>query len=284
MILVDMNQISLASVMMHLNITKRDSVEPGMVRHMILNSLRNYRQMFSEEYGEFIICYDSKHYWRRDVFPEYKAGRKKSRETSSHDWDDIFNFLNAFKQEMIDYMPYKVLEVYGAEADDIIATLCHEFEYDHGKTLILSGDKDFIQLQKYKNVTQYSPITKKFIGGDDPQRFLAEHILRGDSSDGIPNVLSPDNTFVDGLRQRPLSKRKVATWIDNEIEDSLPNDEALRNYQRNEKLIDLSKSPNNLFTDIIKEYQNTPEGDRSKLLNYFIEKRLNEHLENIGDF
>ena len=240
--------------------------------------------MFSEEYGEFIICYDSKHYWRRDVFPEYKAGRKKSRETSSHDWDDIFNFLNAFKQEMIDYMPYKVLEVYGAEADDIIATLCHEFEYDHGKTLILSGDKDFIQLQKYKNVTQYSPITKKFIGGDDPQRFLAEHILRGDSSDGIPNVLSPDNTFVDGLRQRPLSKRKVATWIDNEIEDSLPNDEALRNYQRNEKLIDLSKSPNNLFTDIIKEYQNTPEGDRSKLLNYFIEKRLNEHLENIGDF
>ena len=279
-----MNQISLASVMMHLNITKRDSVEPGMVRHMILNSLRNYRQMFSEEYGEFIICYDSKHYWRRDVFPEYKAGRKKSRETSSHDWDDIFNFLNAFKQEMIDYMPYKVLEVYGAEADDIIATLCHEFEYDHGKTLILSGDKDFIQLQKYKNVTQYSPITKKFIGGDDPQRFLAEHILRGDSSDGIPNVLSPDNTFVDGLRQRPLSKRKVATWIDNEIEDSLPNDEALRNYQRNEKLIDLSKSPNNLFTDIIKEYQNTPEGDRSKLLNYFIEKRLNDHLENIGDF
>ena len=279
-----MNQISLASVMMHLNITKRDSVEPGMVRHMILNSLRNYRQMFSEEYGEFIICYDSKHYWRRDVFPEYKAGRKKSRETSSHDWDDIFNFLNAFKQEMVDHMPYKVLEVYGAEADDIIATLCHEFEYDHGKTLILSGDKDFIQLQKYKNVTQYSPITKKFIGGDDPQRFLAEHILRGDSSDGIPNVLSPDNTFVDGLRQRPLSKRKVATWIDNEIEDSLPNDEALRNYQRNEKLIDLSKSPNNLFTDIIKEYQNTPEGDRSKLLNYFIEKRLNEHLENIGDF
>ena len=284
MILVDMNQISLASVMMHLNITKRDSVEPGMVRHMILNSLRNYRQMFSEEYGEFIICYDSKHYWRRDVFPEYKAGRKKSRETSSHDWDDIFNFLNAFKQEMIDYMPYKVLEVYGAEADDIIATLCHEFEYDHGKTLILSGDKDFIQLQKYKNVTQYSPITKKFIEGDDPQRFLSEHILRGDSSDGIPNVLSPDNTFVDGLRQRPLSKKKVATWIDNEIEDSLPNDEALRNYQRNEKLIDLSKSPDNLFTDIIKEYQNTPEGDRSKLLNYFIEKRLNEHLENIGDF
>tara|TARA_R110001592_G_scaffold118651_1_gene321220 strand:+ start:1142 stop:1996 length:855 start_codon:yes stop_codon:yes gene_type:complete len=284
MILVDMNQISLANVMMHLSLTKRDSVDGGMVRHMILNSILNYRKMFFKEYGELIICYDSKHYWRRDVFPEYKASRKKTRESSSRDWDDIFSFLNEFKQEMIDFMPYKVLEVYGAEADDIIAALCHEFEYEHGKTLILSGDKDFIQLQKYNNVSQYSPITKKFVNGIDPDRYLAEHILRGDTSDGVPNVLSPDNTFVDGLRQKPLSKKKVAAWIDNEIEDVLPNDETIRNFQRNKKLIDLTEPPKDLFVDIIKQYQNTPESDRSKLLNYFIEKRLTEHLENIGDF
>ena len=154
MILVDMNQISLASVMMHLNITKRDSVEGDMVRHMILNSLRMYRQMFFEDYGELVICYDSKHYWRRDIFPQYKAGRKKSRESSSHNWDNIFEFLNAVKDEMIEFMPYKVLEVYGAEADDIIAALCGELEFDNGKTLILYGDKDFIQLQIYGNVTQ----------------------------------------------------------------------------------------------------------------------------------
>ena len=279
-----MNQISLANVMMHLSLTKRDSVDGGMVRHMILNSILNYRKMFFKEYGELIICYDSKHYWRRDVFPEYKASRKKTRESSSRDWDDIFSFLNEFKQEMIDFMPYKVLEVYGAEADDIIAALCHEFEYEHGKTLILSGDKDFIQLQKYNNVSQYSPITKKFVNGIDPDRYLAEHILRGDTSDGVPNVLSPDNTFVDGLRQKPLSKKKVAAWIDNEMKDVLPNDEALRNFQRNRKLIDLTEPPKDLFVDIIKQYQNTPESDRSKLLNYFIEKRLTEHLENIGDF
>ena len=284
MILVDMNQISLANVMMHLSLTKRDSVDGGMVRHMILNSILNYRKMFFKEYGELIICYDSKHYWRRDVFPEYKASRKKTRESSSRDWDDIFSFLNEFKQEMIDFMPYKVLEVYGAEADDIIAALCHEFEYEHGKTLILSGDKDFIQLQKYNNVSQYSPITKKFVNGIDPDRYLAEHILRGDTSDGVPNVLSPDNTFVDGLRQKPLSKKKVAAWIDNEMKDVLPNDETIRNFQRNKKLIDLTEPPKDLFVDIIKQYQNTPESDRSKLLNYFIEKRLTEHLENIGDF
>ena len=284
MILVDMNQISLASVMMHLNITKRDSVEPGMVRHMILNSLRMYRQSFFEEYGELVICYDSKHYWRRDYYPEYKASRKKTRDSSGHDWDDIFEFLNMMKEEIKDNFPYKVLEVYGAEADDIIATLCHELEFDNGKTLILSGDKDFVQLQKYKNVTQYSPITKKFINGIDPKEYLYEHILRGDTGDGVPNVLSPDNTFVDGLRQKPLSKKKVVEWAGPMCEQMLPNDEVKRNYQRNKKLIDLTESPNELFIECIQAYNDAPEGDRSKLLNYFIKNRLQELMNSIGDF
>ncbi len=284
MILVDMNQISLASVMMHLNITKRNSVEGGMVRHMILNSLRMYRQMFFEDYGELVICYDSKHYWRRDIFPQYKAGRKKSRESSSHDWDNIFEFLNAFKDEMIEFMPYKVLEVYGAEADDIIAALCGELEFDNGKTLILSGDKDFIQLQRYGNVTQYSPITKKFVNGVNWSDYLNEHILRGDTGDGVPNVLSPDNTFVDGLRQKPLGKKKIQSWSEHNIEDVLPSDEVKRNYQRNKKLIDLTESPKELFLECLKAYADAPEGDRSKLLNYFIKNRLNELMDSIGDF
>ena len=284
MILVDMNQISLASVMMHLNITKRDSVEPGMVRHMILNSLRMYRQSFFEEYGELVICYDSKHYWRRDYYPEYKASRKKTRDSSGHDWDDIFEFLNMMKEEIKDNFPYKVLEVYGAEADDIIATLCHELEFDNGKTLILSGDKDFVQLQKYRNVTQYSPITKKFVNGIDPNEYLYEHILKGDTGDGVPNVLSPDNTFVDGLRQKPLSKKKIAEWAGPMCEHVLPNDEVKRNYQRNKKLIDLTQSPNELFMECKKAYDDAPEGDRSKLLNYFIKNRLQELTNSIGDF
>ena len=284
MILVDMNQISLASVMMHLNITKRDSVESGMVRHMILNSLRMYRERFFEEYGELVICYDSKHYWRRDIFPQYKAGRKKTRDSSSHDWNDIFEFLNAFKDEMIEFMPYKVLEVYGAEADDIIYTLTHEFESDNGKTLILSGDKDFIQLQRYKNVTQYSPITKKFIDGMVWNEYLDEHILRGDTSDGVPNVLSPDNTFVDGLRQRPLGKKKIQSWVEHNIEDVLPNDEVKRNFQRNKKLIDLTEAPQELFSEITKTWKEAKTNPRSKLLNYFIQNRLSDLMDCIGDF
>jgi len=287
MILVDMSQISLASMMMHLNMNKTIKPDEGMVRHMILNSLRMYRTKFKEEFGELILCFDSRHYWRRDHFPYYKAGRKKDRKESNLDWDAIFSCLNDIKQELKDYFPYKHLEVYGAEADDIIAVLCLELEYDNGKTLILSGDKDFIQLHRFTNVKQYSPITKKFINGIDPYEYLTEHILKGDTSDGIPNVLSPDNTFVDGLRQKPVGKKKIAEWTGNILvpaEMALPNQEARRNFQRNEKLIDLSKSPEEIFMSCLRAYQEAPEGDRSKLLNYFIEKRLSNLTESIGDF
>ena len=283
-ILVDMNQISVASVMMHLHMTKQTKPDEDMVRHMILNSLRMYRMRFCDEYGELVLCYDSKHYWRRDYYPEYKHSRKKGREKSTNDWDAIFEVLNAIKAELKEFFPYKHLEVYGAEADDIIAALCGELEFDNGKTLILSGDKDFIQLQKFKNVTQFSPITKKFVNGEDPVEYLAVHILKGDTSDGIPNVLSPDNTFTDGLRQRPLSKKKIDAWVDNDIHDVLPNDETIRNYQRNEKLIDLDQSPKELFLKILEDFHAAPEGDRSKLLNYFIQKRLSSLTESIGDF
>ena len=280
MILVDMNQISVASVMMHLHMTKQTAPDEDMVRHMILNSLRMYRMKFCDEYGELVLCYDSKHYWRRDYYPEYKHSRKKGRQASSNDWDAIFEVLNAIKAELKEFFPYKFLEVYGAEADDIIAALAGELEFDSGKTLILSGDKDFIQLQKFRNVTQYSPITKKFVNGVDPDIYLSEHVLKGDSSDGVPNVLSPDNTFVDGIRQKPLSRKKIQAMIAGDF----PNDEVKRNYQRNKKLIDLKESPPELYIDILKEYQEAPDGDRSKLLNYFTQKRLRNLVESIGEF
>ena len=287
MILVDMSQISLASMMMHLNMNKTTKPDEGMVRHMILNSLRMYRMRFKEEYGELVLCFDSRHYWRRDHFPNYKAGRKKSRESSNLDWDAIFGCLNEIKQELKDYFPYKHVEVYGAEADDIIAALCLELEYDNGKTLILSGDKDFIQLHRFTNVSQYSPITKKMINGHDPYQYLDEHILRGDATDGIPNVLSPDNTFVDGLRQKPLGKKKIAEWTGEilmPVEMAIPQGEVKRNFQRNQQLIDLSKAPEEIFLACIREYHDAPDGDRSKLLNYFTQKRLKNLTESIGEF
>ena len=281
MILVDMNQISLASMMMHLHMSKSKEIDENMVRHMILNSLRMYRTKFSSEFGELVLCYDSKHYWRRDYFPQYKSGRRKSREKSDLDWEAIFLCLNKIRDEIKDNMPYKFVEIYGAEADDIIGVLCSEYS---DEIMIISGDKDFIQLQKYPNVKQYSPITKKSVNGENPGAYLKEHIFKGDTSDGVPNVLSPDNTFTDGLRQKPLGKKKIASWLEHDFDDVAPNDEVKRNYQRNRKLIDLTYTPEELSSEIINTYKEAPYGDRSKLLNYFIQKRLRNLTESIGEF
>ena len=274
-----MNQISLASLMMDMNMRRSNTVDEGMVRHMILNSIRMYRQQFHNDYGEVVLTYDSKHYWRREIFPQYKAGRKKGRENDKKDWDAIFNGLNKIKAEFKENLPYKYLEVYGAEADDIIATLCKNYSE---KIMIISGDKDFIQLQKYPNVEQFSPILKKYVNGHDPNTYIKEHILKGDTSDGIPNVLSPDNTFVDGLRQRPLGRKKIENWLSKDIDDL--HDEVKRNYQRNDKLINLDNVPEILEKVIMDEFTKAPCGDRSKLLNYFIQSRLKNLTNEIGEF
>ena len=279
MIILDMNQISLANLMMNLHMNKSDEIEEDMVRHMILNSIRMYRTMFKDEYGEIVLAYDSRHYWRREIFPQYKQNRKKGREKDNFDWNSIFELLNSMKSEFKEILPYKFLEVYGAEADDIIATLCKE--YQDQKTMIVSGDKDFIQLQKYKNVKQYSPILKKYVNGHNPDTYIKEHILKGDSSDGVPNVLSPDHTFVEGLRQRPLSKKKIEAWIKSETGMS---DEVKRNYQRNHKLINLDNTPEDLQKSILDTFNEAPYGDRSKILTYFIENKLKELTDSIGDF
>jgi len=279
MILVDMNQISLASLMMHLHMNDGE-LDDEMVRHMILNSVRAYRTMFTEDFGELVLTYDSRAYWRKQVFPQYKANRKKGREKDNKDWDSIFEVLNKIKEEIREFLPYKVVETHGAEADDVIAIICKHYQSE--KIMIVSGDKDFIQLHKYENVRQYSPITKKHVNGVNPVVYIKEHILKGDKSDGVPNVLSPDHTFTDGLRQRPLTIKRMNSILAQDIDDL--NDELKRNFQRNDALINLDNIPEELEQCILDDFKGATCGDRSKLLNYFMDKRLKGLTEQIGEF
>ena len=286
MILVDMNQVTISNLMVQISQSKTKSVDEDLVRHMVLNSLRGYRTKFGDAFGELVLTYDSKKYWRRDYFPNYKANRKKDRQKSDFDWNSIFQALNAIRDEIRETFPYKVVEVEGAEADDCIAAIVQHIavtpnEFEH--ILILSGDKDFIQLQKHNFVKQYSPVLKKFINGIDPSIYIREHVLKGDRSDGVPNFLSPDNTFVDELRQKPMSTKKIADWIESKPEDVF-TEEMMRNYQRNKTLIDLECIPKELVGRILEAYREPPQGDRSKLLNYFIQKRLKNLMADIGDF
>ena len=264
----------------------RKEVEPDLVRHMVLNSLRGYRRKFSDEYGELVLCYDAKNNWRREIFPNYKYSRRKDRKESKLDWNSIFDTLHLIRDELTEYFPYKVLQVETAEADDIIASVVFHVAREpknYEKVLILSGDKDFIQLQQHNFVTQYSPTQKKFLNGVDPTTYIKTHILQGDRSDGVPNFLSPDSTFVDEIRQRPISKRKLETWIELEPKDFC-NEEMMRNFHRNRTLIDLNYIPEELVDECIQLYVNTPNGDRKQLLNYFIKYKLKNLMENIGDF
>ena len=255
-------------------------VDIKMIRHMILNSLRMYRQKYHVEYGELVLCCDGRNSWRREHFPLYKAGRKTTRDSSYKDWTQIFESLDTIKSELKEYFPYKYIEVEAAEADDVIGVLAKSW---NEPIMIISSDKDFIQLQVKENVKQYSPITKKIVNDTNPERYLKEHILRGDSSDGIPNFLSADDCIVEKIRQAPITKKKVELWIDQNPEDFC-NEEQLRNYHRNMKLIDLQYTPSNIVDQIGKQYDEIPKGKRSGLLNFFIERKLNNLIESIGEF
>jgi len=280
MILIDLSQIMVASTMMSMG-KEQSQVDIDMVRHMVLNSLRMYRSKYHKEYGELVLCCDGRHSWRREHFPQYKAARKTNREADSRDWTQIFGCLDTIKSELKEFFPYKYLEIDEAEADDIIGILASKAGSE--KVMIISGDKDFIQLQKYKTVKQYSPITKKLVTADNPYNYLKEHILRGDSSDGVPNFLSSDNCIVDKIRQTPISKKKIELWIDQDPEDFC-NEEQLRNYHRNMKLIDLQFTPLNIVEQINQQFNEIPKGKRSNLLNFFIERKLNNLIQDIGEF
>ena len=286
MILLDLNQVMIANLMMQ--IRNSSEVEEDMLRHMILNSLRLYRTKFAKDYGDLVICCDDKNYWRKQIFPYYKAHRRADREKSPLDWNNIFTILNRIRDELKETFPWRVLQIETAEADDIIGTLCHRF----GKILkadgvenilILSGDKDFGQLQKYANVEQFSPVTKKWIRINNPEAFLREHIMKGDRGDGIPNFLSGDNCIVAGQRQKPLMSKKLDTWISLDPLDFC-NDMMLRNYKRNEALVNLDMIPSDIQEQINNQYDNYQIPDRKGLLNYFIKKRLKHLMEHIGEF
>jgi len=290
MILIDFTQIAIGSLMVAIN-RGDEEVDDTLVRHLVLNNLRYYRSRFTEKYGELVICCDSKHYWRRDYFPNYKANRKKDRESSGYDWNFIFTTLNSVRDEIKEHFPYKVLEVYGAEADDIIAILIKQEQGD-ADNIIISSDKDFIQLHGF-HVKQYSPVSKKLINDKNPLEYLREHIIKGDRSDGVPNVLSPDDTFTESKRQKPIRKTMLITlteamdkWEPKDLFQlaKCNRDTWVRNWQRNETLIDLGKIPHDIRDEILREFKNAPTGDRSKLFNYFVEKRLNNLIQSIGDF
>ena len=284
MIIVDYSGIALAAIIIN------KTLDEHLIRHMTLNSLRMYHKRYKDDYGEMVLACDGRYNWRKDAFPQYKANRKKSKENSTFDWDEAFRILNMLREEIKENFPYKVIHLDKCEADDIIGALVYEksefVEFNPEKIMIVSSDKDFVQLQKFSNVKQFSPLKKKEIIEDNPRVFLQNHIIRGDTGDGVPNILSDDNVFVEGFRQTPMTQKKV----DNIIED-VEEGELLyaaswyRNYCRNKKLIDLSETPPELKTLIINNFNGQdPWNNKGKVFPYLVSKRCNQLIESVQEF
>ena len=276
MILIDFSQTIIAGLMAQLKVNDGEMSE-DLLRHMIINSLRNYQKRYAEEYGEMVLCTDAANPWRRDFYPNYKANRKKARDNDDMDWTLIFDTLHKVKMEIKENFPYRYMYVENAEADDIIAVLCKTTDE---KVLIVSGDKDFQQLHKYDYVQQWSPNLNKFVVQDRPEEFLKEHTLRGDKSDGIPNILSNDNCMVEGIRQTPLRKPVFDAYMRMTIES---DDKYYRNYLRNQTLIDFDFIPEDVESRILKEYEKT-EVVQGKVFDYLRTHRLDDLLTNVEDF
>ena len=289
MILIDYSQLAIANIVIALK-QEQKLPTPEMARYLILNSIRGYVHNHREEYGpEVVIAVDGAHPWRRDIFPHYKAKRREGREQDDTS-DIIYEYMDIIRQELENNFPYKVVKLDGVEADDVIAVIIKKNvkKWFTNKYLIISSDKDFQQLQKYPNVTQYSPVLKKFYETDSPQEYIYEHILRGDPGDGIPNFLSPDDTFVNGIKSKPIMKKKLVGWVDTlmrgEDAKEFCNEYHYRNFQRNQRLIDFDFIPEDIQDDIYKQYEEKEPKSKSDILPYLIKNDLQSLIGKIEEF
>ena len=279
LILLDYSQTAIANVMMQTH--GSDDFDENLIRHMILSSLGRYIKKFKAEYGELVICADAGNVWRKDVFPYYKGKRKTDKDESTFDWDKLYEILTKIREEIKENFPYRFIHIDTVEADDIIGTLAI-MHGDNEKILILSSDKDFAQLQSNPSVDQYNPTHDKWIKIADPKKHLKEMIIRGDGGDGIPNILSDDNCFMVKTRQKSIFQKKLDIWLTQEPEEFCEGDATmLRKYYRNRSLIDLSEVPKHIRDLIYNEYNAQGGKNGKKLLNYFIEHRLKNLMNEI---
>lgn len=278
MILIDNNQLLIANIFQSVKYSQNGVLDVGLLRHMVLNSYRMHVVRFKEEFGNIVICHDSKHCWRKGIFPQYKANRKKTQDASQQDWNQVYDMLNLLREEISDNFPWVNVKVDNTEADDIIAVLAKTYSPKE-KVLIVSSDKDFQQLQRYKDVYQYSPNRKEMVVCNDPEGFLIEHIITGDSSDGVPNILSEDDVFVvEDKRQTPCGAKKIDT-----IKSNLGEWNTSSNWNRNQIMIDFTKIPDHIQEKIIHTYEHATVSNNNSF-NYMVKHKLTKLMEHAQEF
>ena len=297
MILVDYSQVALAAILTFQRELKgTESEVKNLIRHVTLSTLKSYKKKYGKEYGELVICCDGRKYWRKEFFEFFKGMRKSNRDKSDLDWKLIFDTLSEMREDISQHFPYRVMHIDRAEADDIIAVMTQYLQEnlliqeglveEPQKILILSSDKDFKQLQLYPTVKQWSPMQKKYITATKKEiiEHKIEHIVKGDTGDGVPNILSKDDVFMKGERQKPVSAKRLQEFFDNGF-IACRNDEERRNWHRNTTLVDFDHIPPDVKESIIVSYiSSKPKGDKMSIMNYLMEHRCRLLLDEIEEF
>ena len=278
MILLDFSSIAMSSIMPQIDKFEENT---DMIRHIMINIIRRYNEEYRDDYGEMVICMDAGNNWRKQVFPQYKANRRKNRDNSIHDWNAIFGMMNQVRDDIRELSPFRCVWVDECEADDAIGTIV-EKQNNPEPIMIVSPDGDFKQLQRYPNVKQWSNLQKKYVVSENPLDELHEKCCRGDTGDGVPNCLSDDDVLItEGTRQTPLSKKKIAAL--KEDPHAFGASTASR-LARNTTMIDLTRTPDRLKDSIMSEFDKGPKGNMMSWMNYLMKNQLKLLLESASDF
>lgn len=288
--LVDMSQLMIACISKTFKPT--DQIDLGMVRHLILDTLRANVVKFRKDYPEVVLAFDSAKgglgYWRRDISYYYKKNRKKARDESGFDWEKIFGYIEQVIAEIRLQMPFKSIRVDRVEADDIIAVLVKRLSFEGRKTLILSGDGDYAQLHKFAGVKQYAPTKKEFVKCKvDPHMDLMVKLIKGDKGDCIASIKCRSDyyyTQLEGERAPAITQKWIAELTSVDDPRTLMTEEQKARFDENKKLVDFDCIPDTIQQQIVEAYQVAKPAGRATMYNYFMMSGLNKLMNKLQDF
>lgn len=289
MILIDFSQLAIASA--YAAYAAHGRIEDSVLWRYTIQSVIAMRRKHTEKYGhDTVLCCDDGS-WRDSVFAYYKWKRRHKDQTHDIDWPHINSMIKEIAASLGKHFGFRVVMVHGAEGDDVIAVLAHHLAesapdnlFGDGianseKPIIVSVDKDFGQLLDVAD--QYNQRTKKMVTGN-PSLLLKEQIIRGDASDGIPNILSADNVFAEGIRQRPITVGRIEKWLPMDVSQIADgNQDILNNWKRNERLISLQgTTPPVIASDIIRQFEEQTAIKSVGLSTFLFDKGLFSLLKN----
>jgi hypothetical protein len=281
MILVDYSGVAISAITVHMGTEKENRIDTiELARESILNSLRGIARKFKSEYGEMVICVDDKTSWRSTHFPYYKENRKKLKEESLINWGKVYLNMYSVLKEIKENFHYRIVRYDTAEADDVMAVLALNIDGSH---VVVSKDKDMVQLTSNQNIKVYSPLNEgNFMSQENLDYYIFKHIVKGDTGDGITNILSDDDTIITpGKRQKPVTEKNLMKWyVDRKEFMELYGEK----FERNKKIISLFEIPEDISLGILEKFNSQEIGNKKKILQYLIKHDLNDHINRVGDF